>query len=54
MRGPDDQASDMFSDRSPKQRVRALLLQTLYTVRSERLLMEEIDRSNATHRHDVA
>ena len=60
MRGSDEQTSGMFSYLSPEQRVysdigrpsippeqllRALLLQSHYTVRSERLLMEEIDYS---------
>src|SRR5215510_4507494 len=49
MRGPDEQQSHIFSYISPEQRVRkdhplrALLLQMLYSVRSERLLVEEID-----------
>src|SRR6267142_2070439 len=61
MRGPDDQSSHLFGYLSPRfetlysalgrpsippeQLLRALVLQTLYTVRSERLLMEAIDYS---------
>src|SRR5713226_6795893 len=58
MRGPDDQIfatlsprfAKMYSDIGrpsipPEQLLRALLLQYLYTVRSERLLMDEIDYS---------
>src|SRR6516164_9068939 len=48
-RGDDRQQQAMFSILSPEARVppehllRALLLQVLYTVRSERLLMEQLD-----------
>src|SRR5216684_1325831 len=49
MRGGDGQQAGMFSYVSPEQRIpsnqllRALLLQVLYSVRSERLLMEQLE-----------
>ena len=43
MRGTDQQQGHVFSYISPEQLLRALLLQMLYSVRSERLLIEEID-----------
>src|SRR6266403_42063 len=45
MRGIDHQQSQMFSYLSPETLLRAQLLQMLYSIRSERLLMEEIDYS---------
>jgi hypothetical protein len=43
MRGADQPQGHVFSDLSPEQLLRALLLQMVYSVRSERLPMEEID-----------
>src|SRR6476661_7108007 len=45
MRGADDQPGSKFSRPSipPEKLLRALLLQALYTIRSERQLMEQID-----------
>jgi IS5 family transposase len=43
MRGTDQQQSHVFSYLPPEQLLRAQLLQMLYSVRSERLLMEEMD-----------
>jgi transposase len=45
MRGVDEQQTQMFSYLSPKKLLRAQLLQMLYSIRSERLLLEEIDYS---------
>jgi len=56
MRGIDHQQADMYSYLSPEVRVRAdhplrairvraQLIQMLYSIRSERLLMEEVDYS---------
>src|SRR6201993_2697030 len=45
MRGDDRQQADMYSYISPENLLRAQLIQMLYSVRSERLLMEEIDYS---------
>ena len=43
MRGDDQQQGAMFSYLSPEKLLRGLLLQVLYTIRSERLLMEQLD-----------
>lgn len=43
MRGNDKKQDAMFSCISPEQLLRALLLQILYSVRSERMLMEQLD-----------
>src|SRR6204780_5996184 len=43
MRGKDTQQSAMFSYVSPEELLRALLLQVLYTIRSERTLMEQLE-----------
>src|SRR5918994_1670323 len=45
MRGDDPRHESMFSYVTPEQLLRALLLQMLYSIRSERLLVEELDYS---------
>src|SRR5258707_782872 len=42
MRGHDEQQASMFSYIAPEKLLRALLLQALHSVRSERLLMEQL------------
>src|SRR3990170_4711457 len=43
MRGADEKQEAMFSYISPERLLRALLLQIFYSIRSERLLMEQLD-----------
>src|SRR6266446_5994166 len=43
MRGDDHQQAGMWSYLPPEKLLRALLLQVLYSTRSERLLMEQLD-----------